>query len=198
MKTIWLLGDSIRQNYQEYVKDKLQGKANVIFTRDNGRFCQYTLRFIHDWVKALTEGHGELVDIIHFNCGLWDVLRLSNEDRTFTDEEQYKQLLERIYNRLKFFCPNAEIIYALTTAVIEPGFKEGPEIGVRFNKDICRYNEIAIELFHRLNVRIDDLWTVSKTLSKKAYSDSVHFGTEEGIQALGDKVVECLESRIQI
>lgn len=198
MKTILLLGDSIRQNYQEYVKSKLQGRAEVLYTRDNGRFCQYTLRYIHEWIKALTDGHGEKIDIVHFNCGLWDVLRLSNEDRTFTDEDQYEQLLERIYNRLVYFCPNAEMIYALTTQVIEPGFSPGTNIGMRFNKDIQRYNDIAKNVFHKLGVEINDLWSVSKKLPREAYSDGVHFDTKIGIQALGDKVAECLNHRIRI
>lgn len=198
MKTALLLGDSIRLNYQEYVKEKLKDIINVIYTRDNGRFCQYTLRYLHEWINSLTDGRGEDIDIVHFNCGLWDVLRLSNENRPFTEEKLYEELLKRIYDRICFLCPNAKIIYALTTEVIEPGFEPGVELGYRCNKDITRYNEIAKNLFDRLNVEVNDLWSVSKELPREAHSDSVHFQTELGIEALGRKVIECLvENRRQ-
>ena len=192
MKTAFLLGDSICQNYQKYVKECLKDKVNIIYTRDNGRFCQYTLRYLHEWIKGLTNGNVESIDLVHFNCGLWDVLRLSNEDMPFTDEKLYEELLKRIYDRIRFLCPNAVVIYALTTEVIEPGFAPGIELGYRYNVDIARYNEIARKLFDGLNVEINDLWSVSRKLPREAHSDSVHFQTELGIKALGGKVVECL------
>lgn len=192
VKTVLLLGDSIRQNYQEYVKERLNNIMNVIYTRDNGRFCQYTLRYLHEWVNALTNNRGEAIDIVHFNCGLWDVLRLSNESGPFTNEKLYEDLLKRIYDRIRFLCPKAVIIYALTTEVIEPGFEPGAEFGCRCNKDIARYNEIAWNLFEGLNVEVNDLWSVSRALPQEAHSDSVHFQTELGIEALGRKVVECI------
>ena len=66
MKNILLLGDSIRQNYQEYVKECLQGMADVYYPNDNGRFCQYTLRYLHEWIGALSR-HGEITfDVVHF------------------------------------------------------------------------------------------------------------------------------------
>ena len=67
MKNILLLGDSIRQNYQEYVRENLYGVAEVYYPNDNGRFCQFTLRYLHEWVLSLSK-HGEIAfDIVHFN-----------------------------------------------------------------------------------------------------------------------------------
>lgn len=193
MKNILLLGDSIRQNYQEYVKENLKDVANVYYTNDNGRFCQFTLRYMHEWINVLSK-HGEIhFDIIHFNCGLWDVLRLSNEEGLFTDEEQYVDLIKRIVKRIQFLSPGTRIIFALTTQIIEPGFEPGVEIGERRNADIERFNEIAIEVLKELNIEIDDLWSVSKALPVEAHSDLVHFETDLGIQALGGQVVNCLK-----
>lgn len=177
------------------MKERLKDSIDVLYTRDNGRFCQYTLRYMHEWVNTLTNGRGDVIDIVHFNCGLWDILRLSNEDRPFTDEKLYGELLRRIYDRILFLCPNAVLIYALTTEVIEPGFEPGAELGYRCNKDIARYNDIAKNLFDRLNVEVNDLWSVSRALPQEAYSDSVHFQTELGIEALGRKVAECIEKK---
>lgn len=192
MKNILLLGDSIRQNYQEYVKRNLSDTANVYYPNDNGRFCQYTLRYLHEWIGALSK-RGEIqFDIVHFNCGLWDILRLSNEANPFTEETQYGDLLTRIVNRMKYLCPNARIIFALTTTVIEPGFEPGTDVGERRNADIERYNMLAREVFDGLQMEIDDLYSVSESLPKEAHSDMVHFETDIGICALGGQVVKCL------
>ncbi|MCM1425824.1 MAG: SGNH/GDSL hydrolase family protein [Eubacterium sp.] len=197
-KNILLLGDSIRLNYQDYVKDALEKEANVYFPGDNGRFAQFTLRYFHDWWRSLSEGGAITFDIIHFNTGLWDILRLSNEDELFTPEDMYREMLLRIYHRMKYFCPDAKIIFALTTTVIEPGFEPGEYYGKRCNSDIEHYNQIAIELFESLEekVDIDDLYSVSLTLPTEAHSDSVHFETDMGIAALGNQVVNCLRRNI--
>lgn len=198
MKNILLLGDSIRQNYQEYVKQSLYGKAEIYYPNDNGRFCQFTLRYLHEWIQALSR-HGEIeFDIVHFNCGLWDVLRLSNEDQPFTGEAEYADLLKRIVYRILHLCPKSRPVFALTTEVIEPGFEPGINIGERRNSDIRRYNEIAETVFRDLNIEIDDLWSVSRNLPKEAHSDLVHFETEIGIRGLGNQVNECLKNIAEI
>lgn len=191
MKKVLLLGDSIRQNYQYYVEEALKGKAKVVYPNDNGRFCLFTLRYIHDWVRVLSDGKNDF-DIIHFNCGLWDVLRLSNEENTFTSEEEYGALLIRVMMRLKFLCPNAKIIFALTTSVVEPGFEPGECYAFRKNEDIVSFNKVAQEIFEKTDVDINDLWKVTNGISDDARSDRVHFDTVEGKKILGDAVVNCL------
>ena len=192
MKKVLLLGDSIRQNYQYYVEDELRSEAIVKYPNDNGRFCQFTLRYVQDWIRILSDGENDF-DIIHFNCGLWDVLRLSNEEDTFTSEEEYGKLLVRIYNRLKFLCPNARIIFALSTKVIEPGFEPGERYAIRRNEDIQRFNTRAQKVFDTLDVEINDLWYVSDKLPSEAHSDDVHFETEMGSTALGKQVIKHLK-----
>ena len=193
MKNILLLGDSIRQNYQEYVKEHMRDVANIYYTNDNGRFCQFTLRYLHEWIGALSN-HGEFeFDMIHFNCGLWDILRLSNEAQPFTSQEQYALLLERIIKRIRYLSPNAKVTFALTTEVIEPGFEPGQNVGERRNADIREYNEIAKRVCAENKVSIDDLWSVSRVLPSEAHSDSVHFETELGIESLGKQVVAFLK-----
>lgn len=194
MKYVLLLGDSIRQNYQEYVKEKLKGIADVRYPNDNGRFGYYTLRYVYEWIRALSREDGITFDVIHFNVGLWDVLRLAGDASTFTGEAEYAKLLLRIYKRMKLYCPKAKMIFALTTTVIEPGFAPGIEVGERRNADIERFNKIAVETFRNTDVRLNDLYTVSKGMSDTAHSDDVHFETPEGIQILGDAVVRAIIS----
>lgn len=192
MKNILLLGDSIKENYQEYVCNEMKEYANVYYTRDNGKFSYNMLRYLHEWINAISNNGAIKFDVIHFNCGLWDVLRLSNEDDLFVSKEQYKMNLQRIADRLHFLSPASKLVFALTTEVIEPGFEPGVEIGERRNSDIEELNRIAIQVFDNTIVEINDLYSVSKSLPAEAHSDLVHFDTEIGMRELGDKVVECL------
>lgn len=192
MKKILLLGDSIRQNYDQYVSEKLNGRAIVRYHHENGRFCLYTLRYVHEWINFLFGDVKRDIDIIHFNCGLWDVLRLTGDNENLTPPELYGNQLTRIVRMLKYLCPNATVLFALTTPVIEPGFAPGPDIGIRLNSDIEKYNAIAIDVLTSLNVGINDLWTVIRMAQKAIYSDNVHFHTELGIKTLGDAVVSFL------
>lgn len=192
MKNVLLLGDSIRQNYQNYVKEKLAGAAQVRFPNDNGKFCQLTLRYVYEWIRALRVD-GQDFDIVHFNCGLWDVLRLSNEDRTFTDKAQYAELLVRIVDRIKYCCPEAKIIFALSTAVIEPGFEPGEAVALRRNSDIQEFNEAARQALTGRVDYINDLWEVSVKLPAEAHSDDVHYETQIGMSALGEQVTDVLK-----
>ena len=192
MKKVLLLGDSIRQNYQEYVREKLFGTAEVFYPDDNGRFCAFTLRYLHDYVRIFTENDHKNFDVVHFNFGLWDVLRLSNENRTFTSEKEYADLLVRLSDRIRFLCPAAKLIFALTTSVVEPGFAPGESVGKRCNEDIIRFNEIARQILKERVDAINDLWTISMNLPDTARSDGVHFWTALKIKKLGGKAAESI------
>ena len=77
MKNVLLLGDSIRHGYDKAVQKTLEGKANVYFPQDNCRFAAYLLRTVHEYKSLIPEGE---VDVLHWNAGLWDCLRLFGED----------------------------------------------------------------------------------------------------------------------
>ena len=72
-----LLGDSIRRGYDSAVKSTLEGKASVYFPEENCRFASYLLRNIHEYQTLIPEGK---VDVLHWNAGLWDCLRLFGVD----------------------------------------------------------------------------------------------------------------------
>ena len=48
MKKIILIGDSIRLGYDKYVKDALEGVAEVYYPNDSARFSEYTLRYLSE------------------------------------------------------------------------------------------------------------------------------------------------------
>ena len=191
MKNIYLIGDSIRfgatgtPGYGVCVREKLNGVANVFYPDENSKFASYTLRYLHEWARDIDK---EKIDVVHWNNGLWDVLRLFG-DEPFTDIETYGITLKRVYNRIKFLFPNAKIIFALSTSVVE---EWGRADFFRLNADIERYNQKAVDVLSELGVTINDLYSVSRGFDNSLRSDWVHYGLE-GSQILADKVIEkCL------
>lgn len=193
MKNIFLIGDSIRYGglhgepneipgYGAYVKEKLQGVANVYAPDDNCRFAQYTLRCLHEWAGAVDR---EKIDVVHWNNGLWDVLRLCG-DEPLTPCDMYVVMLKRIYQRIRQLFPNAKVIFALSTSVKE---EWGNPDFFRYNAEIEQYNQAARELMDSLGVEVNDLYSLSKTLADELRFDWVHY-SKEGSAILGDAVIE--------
>ena len=100
--------------YDKSVKMSLEGKANIIFPAENCRFAAYVLRYFHEYFDGI---NGEDIDVIHWNAGLWDCLRLFEEE-PHTPVEIYAYYIERICLRIKKLCPNAKVIFATSTGTI--------------------------------------------------------------------------------
>lgn len=182
MKKIALLGDSIRQiGYGKRVPEILGENYTVWQPEDNCRFAQYTFCMIQaSWGKEL-EGS----DVIHWNNGLWDVLRL-NGDEPLTPIDMYVYFLKRVYNMLTKLFPNAKIVFALTTPVQED--MANPTF-MRYNSDIEEYNKAAKEFMDSVGVCVNDFYSVIKPYGKDVHSDWVHFN-ERGCEILADAVIE--------
>ena len=101
--------------------------------------------------------------------------------------------MKRIIARIRYFYPDAKLIFALTTKVQEPGFPYGGSIAVRKNSDIEKYNRIAIEVCKEYEIEINDLWSVSNSCPEDTYSDSVHFNTKRGESMFGGAVADCIK-----
>ena len=137
MKRIFLIGDSIRIGYDQYVRELMADTAQLYWPEDNARFAGYTLRYLHEWA-----GHDcdpKAIDVVHWNNGLWDALHVLGEDAQ-TPAPEYAQTLRRIARRLKNVFPNARIVFALTTFVIEERMNP---LFYRRNGEIERYNAAA-------------------------------------------------------
>lgn len=190
MKNIYLIGDSIRfgsknsPGYGVYVEEKLKGIANVFSPNENCRFAQYTLRAMCDWASQIRT---EDIDVVHWNNGLWDVLRLHG-DEPLTPLDVYVSMLERIHKKIQLFFPNARIIFALSTPVIE---KSAPPEWMRYNREIEVYNNAAKQPMQKLGVTVNDLYSTAKEFDESYYADWVHF-KEIGAQILADKVIEMI------
>lgn len=182
MKNLLLVGDSIRRGYDSAVKKTLDGLANVCFPDENCRFAAYTLRYIQDYKKLAPE---EKVDVLHWNAGLWDCLRLFEED-PHTPLDVYAYYIERICIRIQKAYPNAKVIFATSTSVQSEKMSKNAK---RYNEEIEQYNAVAVEIVKKYGFAVNDLYALSRTLPEEAHSDAVHYYTPIGTEAFTNQVL---------
>ena len=193
MKKILLIGDSIRGGYDKYVKYALKDICEVYYPRDNCRFAQYVLRHLSDWKNECSLGDD--VDVVHWNVGLWDTLVLY-EDGCLTPPEFYEYFIDRICVRIKKLFPNAKVIFATSTPIVEERFTT-PEISYRKNSDIEKYNEIAVKKAKEYGFLINDLYAVTRNVPISYYSDMTHLYTPEGAQLHTNAVLKALGNALE-
>ena len=178
MKKIILLGDSIRLSYGNRVRELLGEGYTVWQPEDNCRFAAYTLRMLFDY-KAQLEG----ADVIHFNCGLWDMCDLFG-DGPFTPLEVYVELMVRIAKILKTYAP--VVIFATTT----------PPSPKMWGHDLDRvraYNAAAMAALEPLGVLFDDLFTpVAEDIDRMISEDYLH-ASPYGVEILANRVADCIK-----
>ena len=191
MKKILLIGDSIRQGYDKYVKMAFEGEAEVFFPDENCRFSVYILRDIVTWKSRFRLD--ENLDCIHWNAGLWDDL-IWYDGKPLVGIEQYAEYIERICVEIKRLFPKAKMIFATSTPVIEQGYTTT----ARYNADTERYNAVAVDIVRAHGGDINDLYALMKDKPTSYHSDPTHYYTKEGTEALTDQVVECIEKNLGI
>lgn len=191
MKKIVLIGDSIRMGYDKYIKEALDGVAEVSYPSENCRFAEYVLRYAHEWKSNLM--WQDDTDLVHWNAGLWDALELF-EDEPLTSLEYYAQAISRIEKRLRMLFPKAKIVFATSTAVLEDKFSKDFR---RHNNLIEKYNEVAINALSSDTV-INDLYKITRECPEEYHSDAVHFYTKEGTALIGGKVLAVICRELDI
>ena len=191
MKNVLLIGDSIRMGYDKAVRKTLEGKANVYFPDDCCRFASYLLRYIQDYKSLIPEGE---VDVIHWNAGLWDCLRLYQEE-PHTPIDIYAYYIDRICCRIKKIYPNAHVIFATSTKVQSELMYTDCK---RYNEDIEKYNAAAVEVVKKHGFEVNDLYAVSEILPAEAHSDPTHYYTTIGTEAFANQVLSCIAPHLAI
>lgn len=192
MKKIVLIGDSIRMGYDKYVKEALDGVAEVYYPGENCRFAQYTLRFLSDW-KSKGEWPTD-VDLVHWNAGLWDVCEMFGEG-PISSIEHYTEMIARIDKRIRLLFPNAKVVFATSTAVREEGYSGNFR---RYNATIERYNAAALETLAGTDTVINDLYAHTKDIKPEYCSDMTHYNTPAGAAYMGGKVLSVICNMLDI
>ena len=181
MKKIILLGDSIRLSYQNRVTELLGSDYTVWGPDDNSRFASYTLRMLFDY-KAQLEG----ADVIHFNCGLWDMCDLFG-DGPFTPLEVYVEQMVRIAKILKTYAPGGAVIFATTTP-------PSPKMWGHDLNRVRAYNAAAMAALEPLGILFDDLFTpVAEDIDRMISEDYLH-ASPYGVEILANRVADCIKA----
>ena len=192
MKTVFLIGDSIRMGYDKYIKEALTGTAEVFYPSENCKFAEYVLRFAHEWKKNLHVP--EDVDLVHWNAGLWDALELFG-DEPLTSLSYYEEAIRRIDRRLRMLFPKAKMVFATSTNVSEE--MAHPEF-FRHNATIEKYNEAARRALQNTDTIINDLYPLTASVPDSYRSDWVHFYTPEGTELIGRRVLSVICDQLDI
>ena len=186
MKKIVLIGDSIRMGYDKYVKDALNGTAEVYYPSENCKFAEYVLRYAHEWKR--NGEWGDDVDLVHWNAGLWDALELFG-DEPLSPLAFYGELIGRIDKRLRMLFPKAKFVFATSTTVNEGA--SSPDF-TRHNATIEKYNAEALRALSNTDTVINDLYSLTASVPDSYRSDWVHFYTPEGTELIGGKVLSVI------
>ena len=192
MKKIVLLGDSIREGYDKYVKHAFCGIAEVYYPKENCRFASYILRHLPDWKRDFD--CGDDVDLVHWNAGLWDDLVMA-DGKKHTSIELYGEYIQRVCDVIRLLFPRAKVIFATSTPVREELF-----LGLmkRYNSDTREYNAIAVKTVKKNGAEINDLYAAVEGCPDEYYSDSTHLYTPGGTRLLAERVVDAIEGALNI
>lgn len=194
MKKVLLLGDSIRMNYQDHVKDLLKDECEVIFAPDNGRFAAYTL-----WQANQMFRHNEGISLVHWNNGYWDMNIEPPMTEAIHPIDEYLHYLRRIANYIR--SQGAKPIFATTIPIIKDGHAfdtTGTSAGLMFrNEWVVEYNEAAKDLMAELNIPVNDLYSLCYDEAKNHYKceDLLHL-SEEGKVRCAEQVARAIREHL--
>lgn len=191
-KNVLIYGDSISVGYTAQVRKKLANKANVYRIYCNGGSSSSFVEKMNKMQLVMGDesvsGHWSFDwDVIYFNVGLHDLRYLRDRDRRVTTVAEYKDNLEDIAQYLINLAPDATLVFATTTPVVEGS--KGREAG-----DAKIYNEAAFDVFERYpQIIVHDLYSFTKPCIhewQKSLGD-VHFNSI-GRRAQGAEVARVL------
>lgn len=192
-KNIFLIGDSIRRGYCATVKENLADIAQVFYVDENCRSTQFVIFSLKKWAEMFDRP--ELVDIVHFNCGHWDVAHWNGYSLSLTSEDEYAKNIQMIITLLRHFFPNAQLVFATTTPMNPDGGSIGG-INPRSNESIEKYNKIASRIAMENGVEINDLNKYMKNWESKHYIDTCHL-TPDSFAVLGKEVARVLYMKME-
>jgi len=185
MKKVILIGDSIRNGYEETVRAELEDVAEIWGPEANGGDSKNVLAHINQWVMSRE------ADIVHVNCGLHDIKREFGASKNQVPPDRYEGNVRDILERLKEK-HGTRIIWASTTPVNHEWHHENKPFD-RFEEDVDLYNSIAHGIAAELDVPVNDLFQViaRENPDDVLQKDGVHF-KPEGYEKLGKAVAECI------
>jgi lysophospholipase L1-like esterase/dienelactone hydrolase len=187
-----LIGDSIRLGYAPLVARRLAGKAVVVSPNSNGGDSANIRKNLEEWVIR------EKPAVVHFNCGLHDLKRSQETKRYQVAVGQYQANLIQIVERLRKGT-SAALVFANTTPILDERHAKRKAGFDRFEADVQRYNQAALEVMHAGEVPVDDLhWIVEQNGPDQMLgADGTHY-TPAGYERLAEAVTDCVLRQLYI
>jgi len=187
---VLIIGDSISIGYTPHVARLLEGKARLERIKPNGGDSGNVLAHLKEWIGDTQ------YDLIHVNCGLHDLKYTAAKQSFQQSPEQYEKNLRAIL-AYKSGEKQPQWIFATTTPIVDERHAQRKAGFDRFNKDVLKYNEIALRVAQQASVPVTDLYQAvqdagrEKMLSK----DGTHY-TDEGYQMLARHVAAGIEKHL--
>ena len=188
MKSVILIGDSIRIGYEPAVRAALEGVAEIWTSgKANGGTSRRVLEQLDEWVIQRRPG------VLHINAGLHDLKKEFNASESQVPLEEYATNVRTILMRVRAET-QAKVIWALTTPVNEQRHHATKPFD-RFEADVTAYNEAAIAVCRDLGVPTNDLYSLVMAGGRDRLlgKDGVHY-TPEGYALLGCAVANVLRA----
>lgn len=173
---VLLIGDSITRGYYPTVEAKLADRAYVGRLSTSKSLGDPAL--LAEVSLVLHSGHYQ---VIHFNNGL--------HGKGYSEVE-YARALPKLIALLKSAAPNARLIWANSTSMLEKAQADHPS-----NARIKERNRLAAACVSRYGINIDDLSVIADQHPEYHVPDGVHF-TDEGYNALGSQVAEAIRTEL--
>ncbi len=169
---VLLIGDSICNGYEEFVRNRLKGEFYVDFLATSHSLDS-------DFYRAMVGGIAKAseYDLIHFNFGLHGF---------HMDKDAYRENYEKILAELM---KSAPVEVATSTIVYEPG---NAKLDERQTPAAMERNEVVLSLADKYHLPVDDLWAVSTKIPMADRSDDgIHY-EDGGWEIFADAVADAI------
>ena len=126
-----------------------------------------------NWIKTLSSKKQDTVLV--FSCGLHDIVRTSDSVDCQVGEEDYRNNLQEIIDIGKNIF--SQIVFCSSIPIDDERHNGMSVDWYRYNNDICRYNEIAMNVCVENNIGVIDLYGLTKGLlntNTDVYIDHIH------------------------
>jgi len=187
MKSVILIGDSIRMGYQPTVEQLLGEKAQLWAPQENGGTSANVLAHLDEWVLSRSP------DILHLNCGLHDIKTEFGAASQAVPLAEYEANLRQSVVRI-VEQGTIQLIWATTTPVNQV-WHHARKAFDRSEADVLAYNDVAQQVVTAYDLPINDLYRVIMDAGRDARltPDGVHF-SPAGYALLGHAVADAIRA----
>jgi lysophospholipase L1-like esterase len=188
MKKLFVLGDSISNDYGVYLKSMLNGEMNYAQKKE---LNETTISQDYpEALKGMNGGDSQMVleylsfliskDLFHYdllllNCGLHDVKRNPSNGQLQISIEAYEANLRSVIQLIEPL--GVRMYWVRTTPVDDEQHNERMKKFNRFNRDVLAYNGVADRIMAEAGIPSIDLNTFTSNLgdNNELFCDHVHF-----------------------